>query len=94
VGVAWASRKDGGTCGGGVGRLVANGGGAAGWCGGGARGEVRRWTAMGRVSVGFFSFRGNSGMAGPLRVKRDQPKIDGPRGRRADARVKRRINFF
>jgi hypothetical protein len=56
VGVAWVSRKDGGTCGGGVGRPVANGGGAAGWCGGGARGEVRRWMAMGRVSVGFFFF--------------------------------------
>jgi hypothetical protein len=35
-------------------RSAADGGGAAGWCGGGARGEVRQWTAVGRLSVGFF----------------------------------------
>jgi hypothetical protein len=41
-------------------RSVADGGGAAGWCGGGARGEVRRWTAVGRLSVGFFLFEGTA----------------------------------
>jgi hypothetical protein len=56
-------------------RSVADGGGAAGCCGGGAWGEVRRWTTVGRLSVGFFSFRGNGGMAGLRRVKGTSRKL-------------------